>query len=67
MRFRSLLTNYIEMEGIDTRLKEAAQNEMGKMISKLRELSSEQRELLYAELGASAGQVRSLIDEAEDS
>ena len=67
MRFRALFTNYIERKGIDKGLKEAARNEMDKIISELRALSSEQREFLYAELGASAGQVRSLIDEAEDS
>ena len=67
MRFRALFTNYIEREGIDEGLKEAARNEMVEMISKLRALSSEQRELLYAELGADSESVRSLIDKAEDS
>ena len=37
------------------------------MISTLRALSSEQRELLYAELGADGEPVRSLIDKAEGS
>src|SRR6185369_13724046 len=67
MRFRALFTSYIEKDGIDDGLKEAARNEMDKMISELRELSSEQRELLYAELGNGAEPVRSLIDEAEGS
>ena len=67
MGFRALFTNYIEREGIDEGLKEAARNEMIKMISELRELSSEQRELLYGELGADGESVRSLIDKAEDS
>ncbi len=44
MRFRALVTTYIEREGIDEGLKEAARNEMVEMISSLRELSSEQRE-----------------------
>jgi tetratricopeptide (TPR) repeat protein len=67
MRFRALFTNYIEREGIDEGLKEAARNEMVKMISELRALSSEQRELLYGELGADGESVRSLIDKAEGS
>jgi hypothetical protein len=37
------------------------------MISVLRELSSEQRELLYGELGADGESVRSLIDKEEGS
>ena len=64
MRFRTVFTNYIEREGIHEGLKEAARNEMIEMISELRELSSEQRELLYAELGAGAEPLRSLIDNA---
>ena len=67
MRFRALVTTYIEREGIDEGLKEAARNEMVEMISSLRELSSEQRELLYAELGADGESIRSLIDKAEGS
>jgi len=67
MQFCALLTNYIEREGIDEGFKESARNEMVQMISKLRELSSEQRELLYGELGAEGESVRSLIDKAEDS
>ena len=67
MRFRTLFTNYIEREGIDEGLKEATRNEMLEMISTLRVLSSEQRELLYGELGADGEPVRSLIDKAEGS
>jgi len=67
MRFRALFTNYIGSEGIDEGLKEAARNEMVEMISKLRTLSSEQRELLYGELGADGESIRSLIDKAEGS
>ena len=63
-RFRTLFTNYIEKEGFDEGLKEATRNEMVKMISELRELTSEQRELLYAELGTDAEPLRSLIDNA---
>jgi len=62
MRFHALFTNYIERDGIDDGLKEAARNEMVTMISELRELSSEQHELLYAELGADGETVRSLIE-----
>ena len=64
MRFRALFTNYIEREGIDEGLKETARTEMVEMISTLRKLSPEQRELLYAELGADGESVRSLIDKA---
>jgi tetratricopeptide (TPR) repeat protein len=67
LRFRALFIDYIEREGIDEGLKEAALNEMDKMISELRALSSEQRELLYGELGADGESVRSLIDKAEGS
>jgi tetratricopeptide (TPR) repeat protein len=66
IRFRALFTNYIEREDLDEGLKEAVRNEIDEMISVLRELSSEQRELLYAEMGPDAEQVRSLIDNAED-
>jgi hypothetical protein len=67
MRFRALFTDYIERDDIDEGLKEAARNEMVEMIPTLRELSSEHRELLYAELGAGGEPVRSLIDNAEGS
>jgi hypothetical protein len=67
MRFRALFTDYIEREGLDEGLKEAARNERVEMISVLRALSSEQRELLYGELGADGESVRSLIDNAEGS
>lgn len=67
MRFRARFTNYIERDGMDEGLKEAAWNEMVIMLSELRELSSETRELLYAELGADAESIRSLIDEVEGS
>jgi hypothetical protein len=67
MRFRALFIDYIEREGIDEGLKEAVRNEMVDMISELRTLSSEQRELLYGELGADGESVRSLIDKAEGS
>jgi tetratricopeptide (TPR) repeat protein len=66
-RFRALFTSYIERDGIDEGLKEAARNEMDNMISELRALSSEQRELLYAELGDGAEQVQSLIDKTDGS
>jgi hypothetical protein len=55
------------VRGLDEGLKEAARNEMVEMISELRELSPEQRELLYAELGDGAESVRSLIDKPEGS
>jgi hypothetical protein len=67
LRLLALFTDYIEKQGIDEGLKEAARNEMVEMISVLRALSSEQRELLYAELGAGGEPVRSLIDNAEGS
>ena len=67
MRFHALFSNYIDRDGIDEGLKEAARNEMDEMISQLRALSSEQRELLYGELGADGESVRSLIDNAEGS
>ncbi len=67
MEFLARFTSYIEREGIDEGLKEAARNEMVKMISELRALSSTQRELLYAELGAGGEPFRSLIDNADDS
>ena len=67
MRFRALFTDYIENEGIDEGLKEAARNEMGYMISELCALSSEQRELLYRELGADGESIRSLIYKAQGS
>ncbi len=67
MRLRGLFTNYIVRADIDDGLREAAQNEMVETISGLRELSSEQRELLYVELGAGAEQVRSLMDKLEGS
>ncbi len=67
VRIRALVTKYIESESFDEGLKEAARKEMDETVSTLRELSSEQRELLYTELGADREQVQALVDQAEES
>jgi tetratricopeptide (TPR) repeat protein len=62
LQFRSLFTSYVNDNVIDEGLKEAAREESAQMVSRLRTLSAEQRELLYAELGDDAAAVRSLVD-----
>ena len=60
-RFRSLYEPYIGSEAIDDRLKEGAGKEFAQMIASLRALATEQRELLYGELGDDAEAVRLLV------
>jgi tetratricopeptide (TPR) repeat protein len=64
--FISLFVGYGGSDAIDDGLKEAAGEEFAKMIDRLRALTTEQRELLYAELGDEAEAVRSLVAESVD-
>jgi tetratricopeptide (TPR) repeat protein len=65
LRFRSLYEPYVGSGAIDDGLKEAARKEFAEMIASLVALSTEQRELLYAELGDAAETVRSFVSESE--
>ena len=62
LELTSRFTTYDSSEKVPVDLKKAAGEEFNQMISHLRAMSLEQRELLYAELGDKAAGIRSLVD-----
>ncbi len=63
--FLSMYEPYAGSDAIDDGLKHSATFEFAQMISRLHRLTTEQRELVYAELGEKAKMVRSHVSESE--
>ena len=63
LQLRSLFADYVNSERIDDGLKEAADEQFAEMISTLQALDPDKRELLFAELGAEAEAVQSLLED----
>jgi len=64
-QFQSFYEVYTDRGDIDEGLKEAASQEFARMIAKLKSLTTEQRELVYAELNEDSEVIRVLVDEIE--
>src|SRR5437764_3619464 len=62
LQLRSLFGSYVKSDRIDDGLKDAAGKEFGEMISTLKALDQEKRELRFVELGPEAEAVRSLVE-----
>jgi tetratricopeptide (TPR) repeat protein len=62
LQLQFLLTSYINSDGIDEGLKETARKEFVGMISVLKALDPDKRELLLAEMGSEVEAVRSILE-----
>jgi tetratricopeptide (TPR) repeat protein len=64
--FLSRFKAYLKDDSIDASLKESAQEEFTELSTRLRGLPPKQLKNLYAELGADAAEVRSMVEDNDD-